>query len=96
MHLMFFCARIKPKCISFYGNLTGKDSLEFISNDYDLLINFFKSNSLLTLLSSKSNAKFRVGFESVFPELNDLIFSNNIKKFKNFKNELIKYLKLIK
>lgn len=93
---VFSSMNITPDCISFYGNLTGKDSLEFISNEYDLLINFFKSNSLLTLLSSKSNAKFRVGFESVRPELNDLIFSNNIKKFKNFKIELIKYLKLIK
>jgi len=93
---IFSNMNVTPKSISFTGNLTGKDSLEFISYDYDLLINFFKSNSLLTLLSSKTKAKFRVGFESVDYKLNDLIFSNKIKKFKNFKIELIKYLKLIK
>lgn len=93
---VFSSMNITPECVSFYGNLIGNDSLEFISNDYDLLINFFKSNSLLTLLSSKTKAKFRVGFESVDYKLNDLIFSNKIKKFKNFKIELIKYLKLIK
>ena len=87
---------ITPSCISFMGNLSGRDSLEFISYDYDMLINFFKSNELLTLLSSKTNAKFRVGFDSVDSNLNDLIFSNQIKKFSDFKFELIKYLKMIK
>ena len=85
-----------PECVSFYGNLNGKDSLEFISFEYDLLINFFKSNRFLTLLSSKTNAKFRVGFESVDSRLNDLIFSEKIKKYNDFKNEIIKYLKMIK
>jgi len=70
--------------------------LEFISYDYDLLINFFKSNNVLTLLSSKVNAKFRVGFSSVDSRLNDLIFSEKIKKFKEFDSELIKYLRIIK
>ena len=87
---------ITPKCVSFYGNISGKDSLEFISFEYDLLINFFKSNRFLTLLSSKTNAKFRVGFESVDSKLNDLIFSEKIKKYNNFKAELIKYLNMIK
>tara|TARA_B110000503_G_scaffold54194_1_gene87056 strand:+ start:33634 stop:34149 length:516 start_codon:yes stop_codon:yes gene_type:complete len=93
---VFSNMNITPECVSFYGNLTGKDSLEFISKDYDLLINFFKSSPLLTLLSSKTKAKFRVGFESAENQLNDLIFSNKIKKFKSFKIELIKYLNLIK
>jgi len=93
---VFSNMNITPECISFYGNLIGNDSLEFISKDYDLLINFFKSNPELTLLSSKTKAKFRVGFESTENQLNDLIFSNKIKKFKSFKLELIKYLNLIK
>ena len=61
-----------------------------------MLINFFKSNTFLTLLSSKTNAKFRVGFDSVDHNLNDLIFSDKIKRFSDFKYELIKYLKMIK
>jgi hypothetical protein len=48
------------------------------------------------LLSSKVNAKFRIGFDSVDPKLNDLIFSSKIKKYLDFENELVKYLKLIK
>ncbi len=69
---------ITPECISFTGNLNGKDSLEFISFEFDLLINFFKSKHSLILLSSKTNAKFRVGFDSVDSKLNDLIFSEKI------------------
>jgi hypothetical protein len=37
-----------------------------------------------------------VGFESVDSRLNDLIFSQKIKKYNDFKNEIIKYLKMIK
>ena len=77
------------------GNLNGKDSLEFISFEYDILINFFKNNKFLTLLSSKTKANFRVGFDSVDSELNDLIFSQQIIKYADFKSELIKYLKMI-
>ena len=93
---IFSNMNVTPKSISFTGNLTGKDSLEFISYDYDLLINFFKSNNVLTLLSSKVNAKFRVGFSSVDTRLNDLMFSDKINKFKEFDSELIKYLRIIK
>ena len=93
---VFSSMNITPSCISFMGNLSGQDSLEFISYKYDMLINFFKSNNFLTLLSSKTNAKFRVGFDSVDPNLNDLIFSDKIKRFSDFKYELIKYLKMIK
>ena len=93
---IFSNMNVTPKSISFTGNLPGKDSLEFISYDYDLLINFFKSNNVLTLLSSKVNAKFRVGFSSVDSRLNDLMFSDKIKKYKEFDSELIKYLRIIK
>ena len=78
---VFSSLNMTPECVSFYGNLDGKDSLEFVSFEYDLLINLFKSNRFLTLLSSKTNAKFRVGFESVDSRLNDLIFSQKIIKY---------------
>ena len=93
---VFSSMNITPSCVTYFGNLHGKDSLEFISFEYDLLINFFKSNKFLTLLSSKTKANFRVGFDSVNSDLNDLIFSEKLKKYSEFKYELIKYLKMIK
>ena len=92
-----FCKmRISDKSVNFYGNIISADAEEFTSSKYDILINYFGENRILTLLSSKTNAKFRVGFESVDSRLNDLIFSQKIKKYNDFKNEIIKYLKMIK
>ena len=92
-----FCKmRISDKSVNFYGNIISADAEEFTSSKYDILINYFGENRILTLLSSKTNAKFRVGFDSVDSKLNDLIFSDKIKRFSDFKYELIKYLKMIK
>ena len=93
---IFSNMNITPSSISFTGDIKGNDSLEFISYEFDLLINFFNDNNILTLLSSKVKAKFRVGFDSVDSKLNALIFSKKIKKFNDFEVEFVKYLKLIK
>ena len=87
--------RISKDSISFYGNIVSSDANEFISYDYDLLINYFGNNKILTLISSKVNAKFRVGFDNSNKDINDIIFSNIFNNFTKFSNELIKYLKKI-
>ena len=96
LFIIFSNMYFTPCYFSFSGDIKGLDSLEFISYDFDLLINFFNDNNILTLLSSKVKAKFRVGFDSVDSKLNDLIFSKKIKKFNDFEVEFVKYLKLIK
>jgi|TARA_B100000035_G_scaffold314776_1_gene332206 hypothetical protein len=88
--------RISKDSISFYGNIVSSDANEFISYDYDLLINYFGNNKILTLISSKVNAKFRVGFDNSNKDINDIIFSNIFNNFAKFSNELVKYLKKIK
>ena len=88
--------RVSKDSISFYGNIVSSDANEFISYDYDLLINYFGNNKILTLISSKVNAKFRVGFDNSNKDINDIIFSNIFNNFAKFSNELIKYLKKIK
>lgn len=88
--------RISKDSISLYGNIVSSDANEFISYDYDLLINYFGNNKILTLISSKVNAKFRVGFDNSNKDINDIIFSNIFNNFAKFSNELIKYLKKIK
>lgn len=88
--------RISKNSINFYGKIVSSDANEFISYDYDLLINYFGNNRILTLISSKVNAKFRVGFDNSNKDINDIIFSNIFNNFAKFSNELIKYLKKIK
>ena len=88
--------RISNESINFYGNIVSNDANEFISYDYDLLINYFGDNKILTLISSKVNSKFRVGFDNTNKDINDIIFSNIFNNFAKFSSELIKYLKKIK
>ena len=88
--------RISKESVNFYGNIVSTDANEFISYNYDLLINYFGDNEILTLISSKVNAKFRIGFDNSNKDINDIIFSNIFNNFAKFSNELIKYLEKIK
>lgn len=88
--------RISKESVNFYGNIVSSDANEFISYNYDLLINYFGDNEILTLISSKVNAKFRIGFDNSNKDINDIIFSNIFNNFAKFSNELIKYLEKIK
>ena len=92
-------AIITPKdkdSINFYGKIVSADANEFISYDYDLLINYFGDNEILTLISSKTNSNFRVGYSESNKNINDIMFSNFFNNFEKFSNELIKYLKFLK
>ena len=88
--------RISKDSINFYGKIVSADANEFISYDYDLLINYFGDNEILTLISSKTNSNFRVGYSESNNNINDIIFSNFFNNFEKFSNELIKYLKFLK
>ena len=88
--------RISKDSINFYGKIVSADANEFISYDYDLLINYFGDNEILTLISSKSNSNFRVGYSESNKNINDIMFSNFFNNFEKFSNELIKYLKFLK
>ena len=68
--------RISKDSISFYGKIVAADANEFISYDYDLLINYFGDNEILTLISSKTNSNFRVGYSESNKNINDIMFSN--------------------
>jgi hypothetical protein len=88
--------RISKDSINFYGKIVSADANEFISYDYDLLINYFGDNEILTLISSKTNSNFRVGYSVSNNNINDIMFSNFFNNFEKFSNELIKYLKFLK
>ena len=92
-----FCKmRISDKSVNFNGNIISSDAEEFISTNYDILINYFGDNRILTLLSLKTKAKFRVGFDCSNQNINDIIFTDIFNNFEKFKKQLIKYLNYIK
>lgn len=81
------------KDLGWGGNIENSYALEFLSRDYDLLINYYtEENLLLKLMSVKTTARVRVGFKEVDQRLNDLIIDNSIDDFATFKKELKKYL----
>lgn len=87
---------VSRKSISWKSDINSDDANEFMSREYDLLINYFKkSNSVLGLISSYTDAFFRVGFENIDNRFNDLIFSSQMSEKDVFKIELERYLKIM-
>ena len=92
----FYKMRVSDNSINFFGNINSADANEFISYNYDLLINYFGKNKTLSLISSRCNANFRVGFDISNQKLNDIIFRDIYNNFEKFSNQLVKYLKILK
>ncbi len=84
------------KDLGWKGSIENSYVLEFLSREYDLLVNYYtEENLMLQLMSIKTKARVRVGFKEVDPRFNDLIIDSPIKNFKTFKQELKKYLKVL-
>ncbi len=84
------------KDLGWKGQIENSYALEFLSREYDLLINYYtKDNLMLHLMTIKSKARIKVGFAEVDSSFNDLIISSDIKDFELFKQELKKYLRVL-
>ena len=81
------------KDLGWNGNIENSYALEFLSREYDLLVNYYhQENLLIQLMSIKTRARFRVGFKDVDRVYNDLILDAPLKDFTTFRQELKKYL----
>ncbi|WP_411030996.1 DUF6913 domain-containing protein [Spongiimicrobium sp. 3-5] len=81
------------KDLGWNGAIENSYALEFLSREYDMLINYYtEENLLLQLMSIKTRARIRVGFDEVDEKLNDLILKTSMNDFNTFKKELRKYL----
>ncbi|WP_445712947.1 DUF6913 domain-containing protein [Flavobacterium sp.] len=84
------------KNISLSGEITKPEVKDFIETPFDLLINYYDvSKSSLLLLSVKSKAKFKVGFDTVDKRVNHFIIKSLVENFNEFVLELFKYLKIL-
>lgn len=85
------------KHINWRGEITEDFLNEFTETKFDLLISYYDiETAILMLITSKSKAKFKVGFSSVDKNLNRLMIDTAIENYKLFISELFKYLKSIK
>jgi hypothetical protein len=67
--------------------------LEFLTKEYDLLINYYTQDKLMMqLMTVKTKARIKVGFDEIDKDLNDLILQTSLNDFTTFKTELKKYL----
>ncbi|WP_149303322.1 DUF6913 domain-containing protein [Pareuzebyella sediminis] len=81
------------KDLGWNGKIENSYALEFLSREYDLLVNYYtEENLLIQLMSIKTRARFRVGFKGVDQVYNDLILDCPLNDFDTFKTELKKYL----
>ncbi|MFK7812500.1 MAG: hypothetical protein AB8B59_08400 [Maribacter sp.] len=83
------------KDLGWNGAIENSYVLEFLSREYDMLVNYYtEENLLLQLMSVKTRARVRVGFKEIDSKYNDLILDIPMKNFKVFKQELKKYLRV--
>ena len=77
------------------GKIESGYALEFLSRDYDLLLNYYDEPKVVPqLISVKAKARVKVGFGSLPHSFNDLILNLPMNDFKLFRKELKKYLKV--
>ncbi len=85
------------KDLGWHGVIENSYASEFLSREYDLLVNYYDStNLMLQLMSIKTRARLRVGLGGLDKSFNDLILHVPMGDFPTFKKELHKYLKVFK
>lgn len=84
------------KDLGWNGTIENSYALEFLSREYDVLINYYTDdNVMLQLMTVKTKARINVGFGEIDKKFNDLILNTSISDFKTFKKELKKYLVIL-
>lgn len=84
------------KDLGWNGKIENSYALEFLSREYDLLVNYYTNqNLLMQLMTIKTKARIKAGFPEVDSVYNDIILGTPIKDFKTFKYELKKYLRVL-
>ncbi|MEZ0130165.1 hypothetical protein AB9T88_10560 [Flavobacterium sp. LBUM151] len=85
------------KDINWKGGIAVEFITEFVGTEFDLLISYYEiEKPILMMITSKSKAKFKVGFASVDDKLNRWMINTDLENYKLFMSELFKYLKSIK
>jgi|AntDeeMinimDraft_5_1070356.scaffolds.fasta_scaffold14450_2 hypothetical protein len=83
--------------LAYWGKFKpGSEAAKFASTEFDLLINFWQSETdELLLLAANIKANFKAGLPNPEKKLNDLEINTDKKSFYFFCKELNKYIKTI-
>ena len=78
------------------GEINNNNALDFLNTQLDVLVSYYDTkNNYLNLMTSKSKAKFKVGFNGVDNRLFDLIINVDPQITLDVKSELLKYFKVL-
>ncbi|MEL4308758.1 DUF6913 domain-containing protein [Joostella sp. CR20] len=79
------------------GKVKNEEVAEFLKRDYDIVINYYtEPNIYLELVSTLCKSEFKVGLTTEGEANNNLVLKTDEKDFSQFKNELVKYLSILK
>jgi hypothetical protein len=89
------CFTIKD--FGWHGKIKNISLKSFIETKFDALISYYEDDVLeLKLITGMSKAHFKIGLFQEDNRLNDLIINTCLNEFIVFKNELFKYLTILK
>ena len=76
--------------------IENKEVLDFINEEFDLLINFYDQRQIpLVIVTHQSKADFKVGFATVDKRLNHFMIDSPMEEYTVFVEELFKYLRIL-
>jgi hypothetical protein len=82
--------------VSWLGTIENKDALNFIAQEFDLLISFYDQKQIpLVIVTHQSKADFKVGFAEVDKRLNHFMINTAMENYTIFVEELFKYLRIL-
>lgn len=85
------------KDFTWNGKIKSNELLNFLDNDFDMLIDYTKSNTIFKkFLVTKSKAKFKVGYANIDQRLYDFMIAIENEGIRQFNTELVKYLKILR
>jgi hypothetical protein len=88
--------QVNNKHFTWQGAINNQDAEEFLARKFDVLVGLYEGHHpFLDLMVSKSQAKFKVGFQGCDERLFDLTMALSPREISPFKRELKKYLKIL-
>ncbi|MBL7473678.1 DUF6913 domain-containing protein [Robertkochia sediminum] len=78
------------------GTVRTPEAKEFLTRDYDLLVNYYSgAESVMHLVSVLTRASFKVGLGEANSGINDLTLMVGENDLEGFQKELVKYLRIL-
>jgi len=85
-----------PKNFGWNGKIKNIELEVFLKKEFDILISYYRKDNIeLNMVTALSKANFKVGITNKDQRLNDFIIDVEPNQFNVFKEEFVKYLKVL-